>query len=432
MTPATAADASPARLADPGVPPTSGPDVPPMNVLYLTIGFPQPDTPSDLLHLMEVFCGHGHTVDVVAVEERKRGQPTRVAQQGPFRVLRVRTGNIFDVGPYEKGLSLVTLPWLLRRAMARHLPRRRYDLVIYAAPPVTFSRVVRGLKRRQPWAKTYLMLKDIFPQNARDLGIIRNPLVFAYFKRQERALYATSDVIGCMSPANVAFLRRHSPEIPPERLEVLPNTRMPGPDTGLAPAGPLRQRHGIPADAVVALYGGNMGVPQGLDFLLEVFEANRDRANLHFLLVGRGTERKRLAEAIAAKGLRNVTQISHLPRLEYEALARECDIGLVCLDPRFTIPNFPSRVLSYFEIRMPVLAALDRATDFGAMLDDAQAGYWCHAGDLPAFQRHLDRLAADPHLRARMGASGRRYLESHFTSARAYEIISRHFIPAHP
>jgi glycosyltransferase involved in cell wall biosynthesis len=313
--------------------------------------------------------------------------------------------------------------------MARHLPERRYDLVVYAAPPVTFSGLVKGLKRQQPWVKSYLILKDIFPQNARDLGIIRNPLVYAYFKRQERRLYAASDVIGCMSPANVAFLRQHSPEIPPARLEVLPNTRTPGPDEGLRPPGPLRRKHGIPEQAVVALYGGNMGVPQGLDFLLEAMEANRDRADLHFLLVGRGTERQRLAGIIAAKGLTNVTQIAHLPRMEYEALARECDIGLVCLDRRFTIPNFPSRVLSYFEIRMPVLAALDRATDFGAMLDQSQAGFWCHAGDLASFQRHLDRLGSDPALRARMGEAGRRYLEQHFTSSKAYEIISKHVHP---
>jgi glycosyltransferase involved in cell wall biosynthesis len=403
-----------------------------MKILYLTLGFPLPtvpSTPSDIMQLMEEFCRQGHQVDVVTVDERKNNRPTRIAQEGPFQVLRVRTGNIYDVGAYEKGLSLISVPRLFRRAMAEHLPERRYDLVIYVAPPVTFSRLIRELKRRQPSLKTYLILKDIFPQNARDLGIIRNPLLFAFFKRQERELYAVSDVIGCMSPANVAYLRQHNPELPADKVEVLPNTRTPGPDEGLLPPGALRRQHGIPEGAVVVLYGGNLGVPQGLGFLLEVFEANRQRSDIHFLLVGRGTERKRLADAITAKGLTNVTQIAHLPRLEYEALARECDIGLVCLDPRFTIPNFPSRVLSYFEIRMPVLAALDRATDFGDMLDQAQAGFWCHAGDLAAFQSNLDRLVADPQLRAHMGASGRKYLECHFTSSKAYEIISQHFNP---
>ncbi|MBK9797737.1 MAG: glycosyltransferase family 4 protein [Holophagaceae bacterium] len=402
-----------------------------MKVLYLTFGFPLPTgdsaPPSDLKQLMEEFCHQGHQVDVVTIDERKNRRPTRLVQEGPFQVLRVRTGNIFDVGLYEKGLGTVTIPWLLSRAMARLLPERRYDLVLYVAPPVTFSRIIQGLKRRQPWAKTYLILKDIFPQNARDLGMIRNPLLFAYFRRQERRLYRLSDSIGCMSPGNVAYLRQHSPEIPADRLEVLPNTRTPGPDTGLLPPGPLRRKYGIPEQAVVALYGGNLGVPQGLDFLLQVFEANRHRSDLHFLLVGRGTERKRLAEAIATKGLTHVTLLSELPRLDYEALARECDIGMICLDPRFTIPNFPSRVLSYFEIRMPVLAALDRATDFGAMLEASQAGLWCLAGDLATFQAHLDRLAADPALRARMGAAGRRHLEANFTSNQAYEKIFKHF-----
>ena len=375
---------------------------------------------------MEEFTRRGHRVDVVTIEERKHHRPTQLEQEGPFHVLRVRSGNIFDVSPQEKGLSLIALPWLLRRAMRRHLPGRRFDLVVYSAPPVTFSRVILDLKRQQPWILTYLMLKDIFPQNAWDLGIIQNPLVFAFFKRQERWLYDASDVIGCMSAANLNFLRQQSPQIPATRLEVLPNTRTPGPDVGLRPPGSLRRRFGIPVEPIVLLYGGNMGVPQGLNFLLEVIEANQHRSDLHFLLVGRGTERKRLEATIAAKGLTRVTMIAHLPRPDYEQLARECDIGLICLDPRFTIPNFPSRVLSYFEIRMPVLAALDRATDFGTMLDQSQAGFWSHTGDLATFQQNLDRLVSDPQLRARMGASGRRYLETHFTSSQAYEIISRH------
>lgn len=390
------------------------------------MSYPFPGRPTISSDLMEEFGLHGHKVHVVTVDERKGNRPTRLVQEGPIQVLRVRTGNIFDVGFLEKGLSLVLLPWQVRRAMAKHLPKSRYDLILYAAPPVTFAGIVPGLRRRQPWAKSYLMLKDIFPQNAKDLGIIRNPLVYAYFKRQERRLYACADVIGCMSEANVAFLRKHSPEIPEERLEVLPNTRTPRPDIGLMPSGSLRERYGVPKDAVVVLYGGNMGMPQGLDFLMEVVEANRNRADLHFLLVGRGTERARLAARVASQGLSNITMIENLPTLDYEALARECDIGLVCLDARFTIPNFPSRVLSYFEIRMPVLAALDAATDFGAMLDQAQAGLWCHTGDHAAFQRHLDRLTSDPALRRQLGANGRAYLESHFTSSHAYQIIMKH------
>ncbi len=400
-----------------------------MKVLYLAMAFPlptSPPTPSDLLQLMEEFCRQGHEVDVVAIDERRHGRPTRLGQEGPFQVLRVRTGNIYDVGLYEKGVSLLGLPWAVRRAMARHLPDRHWDLALYVAPPVTLATVVRGLKRRQPGIRTYLMLKDIFPQNARDLGILRNPLLLGWFRHQERRLYAASDIIGCMSPANVAYLRTHNPDLPAGQIEVLPNTRTPGPDLGLVGHGPLRQRFGIPPRAVVVLYGGNMGLPQGLDFLLEVFEATRGRQDLHFLLVGRGTERERIAQTVAARGHRHVTLLSHLPRPEYEALARECDIGLVCLDRRFTIPNFPSRVLSYFEIRMPVLAALDAATDFGAMLDEAGAGLWCRAGDLAGFLERLDRLASDRDLRARMGAAGRRFLETHFTSRRAYEIISKH------
>jgi glycosyltransferase involved in cell wall biosynthesis len=80
-------------------------------------------------------------------------------------------------------------------------------------------------------------------------------------------------------------------------------------------------------------------------------------------------------------------------------------------------------VLDYMEARLPVLAALDGATDFGAMLDASGAGLWSLTGDLPAYRRNLDRLAGDPALRSEMGARGRAYLEAHFTVERAVDTI---------
>jgi glycosyltransferase involved in cell wall biosynthesis len=404
-----------------------------MNVLYISLYFPLPGKSSNIYSdLMEEFARHGHLLHIVTIDERKNGRITRVSKEAAGTVLRVRTGNIFNVGVLEKGLSLIALPGLLKRAMAKHLPGCRYDLILYATPPVTFARIIESVKQSHPWAKSYLMLKDIFPQNAKDLGMIRNFLIFRYFKRQERRLYAASDVIGCMSEANVAFLLCQNPEVPSSRVEILPNTCTPGLDIGLTQPGPHRDKYHIPKKAVVVLWGGNMGKPQGMDFIVEIIDANRNRKDVHFLLVGDGTERARIVQQIKAKDLVNATVLETLPRNEYSALARECDIGLICLDRRFTIPNFPSRLLSYLDIRMPILAALDSATDFGLMLEKTQAGLWSLAGDRAAFQRNLDRLVSDPELRRRMGECGRHYLETHFTSSHAYQIISRHISTDRP
>ena len=85
--------------------------------------------------------------------------------------------------------------------------------------------MVRYLKNKNPKAISYLQLKDIFPQNAVDMGMFGEKGVFNwYFRNKEKALYKASDFIGCMSPANVKFVLEHNPEIDAKRVEVAPNS----------------------------------------------------------------------------------------------------------------------------------------------------------------------------------------------------------------
>jgi len=99
---------------------------------------------------------------------------------------------------------------------------------------------------------------------------------------------------------------------------------------------------------------------------------------------------------------------------------------LIFLDRRFTIPNFPSRLLSYMQASMPVLAATDVNTDLGDVIEKGKFGFWCESGDVEAFNRKL-QLLCDADLRKQMGQYARKYLENHFTVKHTYEIIMNHF-----
>lgn len=115
-----------------------------------------------------------------------------------------------------------------------------------------------------------------------------------------------------------------------------------------------------------------------------------------------------------------------LPKQDYEVLVNVCDVGLIFLDKRFTIPNFPSRILSYMQAGMPVLAATDVNTDIGDIIESGEFGYWCESSDAGEFNNKVQKLY-DPELREKMGIKARQYLENHYTSKHSYEIIMRHF-----
>ena len=123
---------------------------------------------------------------------------------------------------------------------------------------------------------------------------------------------------------------------------------------------------------------------------------------------------------------RTLVSFDSCRREEYDALLESADVGLIFLDRRFTIPNFPSRLTSYMESSLPVLAATDVNTDLKDVLQESQCGFWVESGDLKGFLDHARRLALNAKLRMQMGARGRAYLEEHYDVTKAVDIILKH------
>jgi len=399
-----------------------------LKILYISTVFPSPEKNSTIYtDLIEELKECGHEIVVVASDDKRNVNRTKLNVERGVTVLRVKTGSIYDVSLIEKGVSILTLKYYLISAIKKFLKHKKFDLILFESPPVTIVDVVNWAMKYFK-CPSYLMLKDIFPQNAVDIGIMKkNGILYRFFKHKERKLYRTASIIGCMSETNKGYILRYNPWLDNEKVEIFPNTKKINYYGSKPTDFKMRRKYGIPEDSVVAVYGGNMGKPQGLDFLLDIMTQSKGRKDIFFLLVGRGTERNKIKEYIKREGLKNVLMINNLPRNEYETLITECDIGLIFLDKRFTIPNFPSRVLSYFEYGLPVLAATDINTDFGKMIIDAKAGFWVQAGDAEDFMKKLDILIKDNDLRYRMGKLGREYLERNFHVGISTDILEKHF-----
>ena len=169
-----------------------------------------------------------------------------------------------------------------------------------------------------------------------------------------------------------------------------------------------------------------MGKPQGMNFLAKGIQRAEKVDEAFFVLVGRGTERERVKEVL--KDSRNVLILDNLPRYEYEALISSCDVGIVSLDYRFTIPNYPSRILSYMEYGMPVLATTDRNTDFRDLIVESGCGYWCESKNLADFVKNVKRFCQDANGRTRMGNASRKYIEEHFAVEKSVELLEGYWL----
>ena len=272
----------------------------------------------------------------------------------------------------------MTVESLFLGAIKKYFSDVKFDLVLYSTPPITFQRVVSYVKKRDK-AQTYLMLKDIFPQNAVDLGLLKKTgvkgVLYRYFRNKEKRLYGISDKIGCMSQANVDYVLMHNPEIPKEKLEICPNSvEVMDKSVSLEEREIMRRKYGIPLGKKVFIYGGNLGKPQGIDFLIKCLASQKDNDDLYFLVVGDGTEFGKLEAYVESLKQKNLKLMKRLPKEDYDAMVGACDVGMIFLDHRFTIPNFPSRLLSYMQAKIPVLAVTDPNTDVGKIIVENECG----------------------------------------------------------
>ncbi len=374
------------------------------------------------LDLVEEMVKSGHEVTVLAgtqeaVEENK------IQEESGCRVVYLKLPDQFHAGKIKKGLVQVLMGPMMMRRIRKHLWKDSFDMIVYPTPPITLAGVV-GKCRSHYRAKTYLMLKDIFPQNAVDIGMMRGgSLLHRYFCGVESKLYENSDVIGCMSEANIRYMKQQlSPRLQ-VRLELFPNTvRVLD-----------REKHSVMSDPVDEnrpvrfVFGGNLGKPQHIDFLLQGIERLKEDKRAEFLIIGSGTEASRVADFLKEHACTNARYLKELPRKEYEEELEKQDIGIVMLRPDFTIPNYPSRILSYMQRSKPIFAVTDHVTDMRELVTkEAECGFWCPSDDLDAFVNTVKEICQKKALLPQMGRNGHKYMSFYFNVERSVMILENH------
>jgi glycosyltransferase involved in cell wall biosynthesis len=375
--------------------------------------------------LIRKFNKEGYNVYVLCPIERKYGKKTFLKKEENVQILNVRTLNIQKTNLFEKAISTLSLEYLFLRAIDRFFGRIRVDLILYSTPPITLTRIIDKLKRRFN-AKTYLLLKDIFPQNAVDMDMFsKSSIFYKYFRKKEIKLYQLSDTIGCMSDKNIDFLIHHNHFLNPLSIELNPNSLELKPDQKWDKK-TIRERFNLPIDSTVFLYGGNLGKPQGIDFLIEILKANLNKKDCFFLIVGDGTEYNKLEVWLSSTNSNNIRLLKFLPKAEYDDLVKSADVGLIFLDYRFTIPNFPSRILSYLECKVPVLAATDINTDLGDIVVQNHFGLWSSSNDVATFNKHVEYFIAEKDERLEMGKNGFKYMKDNYLVDNSFnKIVSK-------
>ena len=377
-----------------------------MNVLFLSISY-KGNSDGIYTDLVKALTERGHNVTVVtsAISKNSEDHNLRLIGIGGDN----KTSNLI-----QKGLNTLFIGNKFKKNIKKYLKNNQFDIVIYATPPITLNTAVNFCKK-QFNAITYLMLKDIFPQNAVDLNMFgKNSPLYYYFRHQERRIYAISDYIGCMSQGNVDYLLKNNPEINPSKVELFFNS--------IQIKKSLNEKM-FSNSPVKFLFGGNLGRPQNIEGLLKIVKKLDSYDKAQFIIVGKGTEKDKILKYLEGNSSRNLKYYDFLPSDEYEAILHDADVGIISLDPRFTIPNIPSKLPVYMNYKKPILALTDINTDLKSIIESCDCGWWLDARDEDGIISEILDICEHPEMITVKGNNGFNYLIQNYDVNLNIEIL---------
>jgi hypothetical protein len=339
-----------------------------------------------------VVQGHEPTVIVPGASLSEPWIVTR-SEDGPT-ILRVRTPPTKDISYARRTLNELRLPYFLLDALAASgIGTKGWDGVVWYSPTIFLAPIVKVI-RRESRCPSYLILRDIFPEWAVDMGLLRRGLAYHFFKWIERAQYAVADTIGVQTEGNLPYINACGLRAD-QSVEVLHNWLSPSPNIGCS----LDISRSPLAGRTIFVYAGNMGIAQGMDVFLEMVAAMRRRSDVGFVFVGRGSEAARFRSHALQQRLDNVLFFDEIDPAEIPGLLAQCQFGMLALDTRHSSHNIPGKFLTYMQSGLPVLARINPGNDLASVIRSQGVGKVCTAGDAALLCSLAEELLNDPTMR---------------------------------
>jgi len=310
----------------------------------------------------------GHKVTVLTPEPTLK-RPWHVEQSGNVTLLRLRSFRTRDTNYIRRTLAELAMPYIMRRHFLKSpFAGQSFDGVVWYSPTIFFGPLVCWLKA-QNHCRTYLIVRDIFPQWAFDMGLIKDGPIYRFLQKIADDQYSVADVIGVQTPGNLAFFKNRQPVT--GRTEVLHNWLSPMPTKGCS----IDISSTRLAGRRIVIYAGNMGVAQGMSIVIDMAAALQHDSSIGFILVGRGADAKTLRADAESRNLDNILFFDEIDPDEIAGLYAQAHVGLVILDPLHTTHNIPGKFISYMHGGLPTFAVVNPGNDIVALISENGVGF---------------------------------------------------------
>lgn len=372
-----------------------------------------------LRDLSREFRNQGHQVTVI-LPSSEIVENWKIEKLEDLTILRLKTLKTKDLNYFWRTINEFWMPFMMKQNYKKSpLVKQNIDCLVWYSPSIFHGPFVSFLKKLQA-CKSYLIIRDIFPEWALDMGLINKGLPYLFFKLVALYQYKVADIIGVQSPGNLKYFEFWKSKFG-KKVEVLQNWLG---ETGKNKSS-IQVSETKLAGRKICIYAGNMGVAQGMKIIIDLAKKVDKDPNLGFIFVGRGSAVDQLKKLSVEYGLTNVLFYDEVDPDEIPNLYEQCHIGIVSLDRRHKSHNVPGKFLTYMQSGIPVLANINPSNDLLSIIKDEHVGRANSTNDLNELKQSLEDLLNDIETDNNIRMRCKQLFKNEYSSVKAvYQITS--------
>lgn len=359
-------------------------------------------------HEVTVVCGLPNHPDGI-VPPGYRGKWLVHENWDGIRVLRGWLYATPNRGVLKRSIAFLT--YMISSILVAIFVAGKCDVVVATSPQMLCG-LAGYIVSLFKWRPFVLEIRDLWPAQIIDLGVIKNRLVIKLLSALETFLYRRAKAIVTIAPAMSREIAERG--FGENKIFTIPNgidEEFFKPTEG---GKKLREEKDWDSSKIVVLYIGTMGLSQGLETILQVAEKTKDNPNILFVFVGAGADRERLIAMSKEKGLSNTEFYPPVKKQDMPDWYCASDICLVPLKKRNVFRfNIPSKMFEIMACEKPILLGAEGQAR--EILEQSEAGVAVEPENAYAYVSALLEMVDNREMWEKYGKRGREYVLAHFT-----------------
>jgi hypothetical protein len=322
-----------------------------------------------LADLGQEFVAQCHQVSMI-IPAQDQPKAVSIKMQQGIKVYSVRTFKTKDIGYIRRTLAEFANPFVIWNRLRSYPEFLQYkaDAIIWYSPSIFWGPLIKRLKASFQ-CKSYLILRDIFPDWALDLSLLKRDLVYFFFKKVAEYQYSQADCIGLQSPNNLNYFIDMNPSFR-NKSEVLWNWVGPQSENFSSIQIEKTKLKG----KKIGVYAGNIGVAQGIEHFHNIARVVTEMPKYGLIFIGRGKEMQSLKTLVKEEGLERILFFDEIEPSEIASLYAQCHFGLLVLDPRHKTHNIPGKFISYVHSQIPIFGLVNKGNDLHQLIKEYSVG----------------------------------------------------------